>query len=394
VVPYSREEITAEAILQAVAREYFYPILAGKLVVTIEGPELAGGCCTLGANSLLGWMESDEGDVQGDLRCVVDLAIWAHRLRPAEVQSLTSPPARQPPTWSDAIIPQGESSKLADRFAAGKPLALQVPLAVPTADGQWRDSFFRVIIEQDLKGRGYPPVFIREGIIVPKALERRVRGHHLLTLVIIDDKPIATLLADAETPAHTQWSHQTQNFRDRYQHGKAFLDFVRSAPRRIAEILSGARKQRDALSLAEFFPRAPEEAGLDTSQDREQEEEGTGRTQAPHPRQPAKPQAIEIEQSRGGFRIKRGDRSIPLPARLEITVAYDRSHGNPLRKYHRADFRLESMAKRLPGVREMRCRDNRIVVDPLEDDFRIEVTGFDENRDVYVRAQPKERDDD
>ena len=53
---------------------------------------------------------------------------------------------------------------------------------------------------------------------------------------------------------------------------------------------------------------------------------------------------------------------------------------------------LGAMRKRLPGVREVTCQDNRMIVDVLTEEFRIEVTGFDENRDVYVRVRPLERD--
>ena len=208
-----------------------------------------------------------------------------------------------------------------------------------------------------------------------------------------ENPPLATMLGDAETPAHTQWSHQTQNFRDKYQHGKACIDFVRSAPRQIAEILSDTGSQRDRLTLADFFPRPPEEDGLETIQERQQEERGE-QTEKPQIVFPAPVlQPFEIEQMRGGFCIRRTPRTSVCPPRLEISVAYDRTRGNPLSKYHNADFRLESMPKDLPGVKEVVCRDNCMIVDVVDDEFRIEVTGFDENRDVYVRVRPMEREE-
>src|SRR5262249_9812438 len=147
-------------------------------------------------------------------------------------------------------------------------------ITVRRTSGQSQESHFDLFLRQDLVGRGYPPVFIRNGIIIPKALERRVRGYRLFALVIIDDRPLAELLGDAETPAHTQWSHQTQNFRGKYEHGKQCLDYVRSAPRQLAELLSEARREKDRFALADFFPRPPGENGLEGMQEHEREEPG------------------------------------------------------------------------------------------------------------------------
>lgn len=394
VVPYSHEEIRADAIVKAVAREYFFPILTSKLTVVVESPELIEFSRTLDSNSLLESIGSDEGDIHGDLRSLIHFAIEEVITLPSgERFFLRAPSSEEPPVWSDSLFPEKILAELSSRFARGKPIALRIPLAVRTAGGETQPSYFDLYVRQDLGGRGYAPVFIRNGIIIPKALERRVRGYRLLALVIIEDGPLDRMLGDAETPAHTQWSHQTQNFRDKYQYGKACLDFVRSAPRQIAEILSDHSSQRDRLTLADFFPRPSEDDGIETIQQSEQPQRGQ---KSEHPQvvlPPSAPQPLQIEQMRGGFRVLRTGRTAICPPRLEICVAYDRTRGNPLSKYHYADFRLESMRKQLAGVREVSSRDNRMIVDVVDDEFRIEVTGFDENRDVYVRVRPIERDE-
>jgi len=395
VVPFCHDEIRADAIVKAVAREYFFPILTGKLTVVVEGPELNGVRRTLDSNSLLDSIDTDEGDIQGDLRSLLEFAIEEVITLPqGDRIRLGEPPPGDPPGWSDSLFPETVLAELRSRFARGKSIALRVPLAVRTASGDVQPSYFDVYMRQDLSGRGYVPVFIRNGIIIPKALERRVRGYRLLALVIIDDGSLERMLGDAETPAHTQWSHQTQNFRDKYQNGKICLDFVRSAPRQIAEILSDTKSRRDRLALADFFPRPPDDDGLDSTLERPREEVGH-KTEQPQVNYPApQPQPFEIEQKRGGFCIRRAARASKCPPRLEISVAYDRTRGNPLSKYHTADFRLEAMRKRMPGVREVACRENQLIVDVVDDEFRIEVTGFDENRDVYVRVRPMEHTND
>ncbi len=74
-------------------------------------------------------------------------------------------------------------------------------------------------------------------------------------------------------------------------------------------------------------------------------------------------------------------------------MAYDRSQGNPLSKYRSADFDLAKMSTKPVKVNVVTCQDNRLVMDVLDEEFRIEVTGFDENRDIYVKARTREIDE-
>lgn len=390
VVPYSQEEIVPEAIIRAVCKEYFFPIMTGKLVVEIEGPGPNGNHITLDSNSLVDSIDSGDGGIDGDLRSLINLAIWAQTLPVNEIRLLVAAPGDQPPEWSSALFSKQCLDELAADFAKGRRVAVRVPVTVRMSAGEERQSYFDLFLCQDLNGRGYPPVFIRNGIIIPKALERRVRGHHLLALAIVDDKPLADMLGDAETPAHTQWSHQTQNFRWKYKDGKAYLDFVRSAPRRVAELLSSNEREHDRLTLAEFFPRLQSDPELDVLEPRNGDQPGLPLVEP----KPLSLEPFDIEQIRGGFCIRRtGHHSrCQCPQRLEILVAYDRSQGNPLTRYRSDDFDLATMRKELPGVREVSCGENHITVDVLEDTFRVEITGFDENRDIYVRARPQESD--
>lgn len=383
VVPYADPELTTAAIFEAVVREYFYPIIAGRLSVDIEGPGAGEKLRTLNGNNLLASMASRGNDLSGDLSAVVKLATWAHALPESDRSTLAPRTEEQAPDWTGTALPELEAESIVARFQRGEKLAFRIPLKVPSTGGDWSTSYFDIYIQQDLAGKGYPPVFIREGIIISKAAERRVRGHKLLTLVIIDDKPLATLLANAETPAHTQWSHQTQNFRGRYLHGTAFIKFVRSAPRQLAELLSASQQQRDNLTLSEFFPRPPIQAGLDEPTKR-RPNTPTG------PRPPVQPQPVTVERLAGGFCVRRGNTSVPLPNGLSITVAYDRSRGNPLAKYDKADFDLELLSKNLTGVRNSRCANNQMLVQLTEEDFEIVVTGFDANRDIFVQVTADE----
>jgi hypothetical protein len=85
-----------------------------------------------------------------------------------------------------------------------------------------------------------------------------------------------------------------------------------------------------------------------------------------------------------------------------VRVAYSIRSGNPLGKYHPADFKLEeapisiaSTGLTLTHCSGERQRTNELLADVNAGDFSLTITGFDENRDLFVRVTvPKEVSDD
>jgi hypothetical protein len=385
VVPYASEELTAPAILEAVMREYFYPILSGRLVVTVVEAARPDAAEKLDADSLREKLVEARGDVEQNVGPLAALTLWLNREGLDSAVAL-EPPAPGKPEWSAAAIPAASREVLAEAYRRGDPLLLRVPLSVHPIGEPPVPTFFHVALRRDLVERGAAPAFVRNGIQIPKALERRVRGQSLWALVVIEDQPIATLLGDAETPAHTHWSKDTQNFRHKYRYGGATIDFVRAAPRFLAETLSESVRGRDFVSLADFFPvpadgPAPVEPAARAAEDAEEEAV----------------LAVEVARAGGPYRVERLDGGFRVSASrpgdaggLEVTVAYDRTRGNPLRRWDPRDFDLAQLPRRLDGLELVRCEGNALLVRHGAERFRLEVTGFDRNRDLLVRVSPRE----
>lgn len=77
---------------------------------------------------------------------------------------------------------------------------------------------------------------------------------------------------------------------------------------------------------------------------------------------------------------------VQTPIRLE--VAYETRRGNPFRLYQPFDFDLSDTSIRVDAksvdIRE--CSGNRILLVPLQEDYSVAVSGFDERRNLKVRA--------
>jgi hypothetical protein len=161
----------------------------------------------------------------------------------------------------------------------------------------------------------------------------------------------------------------------------------------VAEILSGAHKNRDRLALADFFPEPSLAEGVPDEDDADSDPKGDQPPGKPK-NLVARPQAFSVERLTGGFRVRRGDTKVALPPSLEIVVAYDVSRGNPFSKYESADFDLKTQVESLVGAQTVTADANRIRVALLEEDFRIECVGFDVNRDLCVRVRAARAEDD
>jgi hypothetical protein len=83
VVPYASEELTGSAILEAVTREYFHPILSGQLVVVVSDTALPGESRTLTADTLLEELLRMKADVKDHIRPLAALTLAQPRPRGA-----------------------------------------------------------------------------------------------------------------------------------------------------------------------------------------------------------------------------------------------------------------------------------------------------------------------
>lgn len=386
VIPYADEDITAEGIAEIVIREYFHPILSGRLRVRVSG--IIGGrreSVDLNRDNLL----DQAGRFRRPLDThVLELATWSLGDGPGQAYVLNEPAAGEPPVWSDDLLRPDDPAftELCRRFDRGDPVAIRVPLRVKPTAKQGERAAFTVYMQRDLVGSGYRPVFVRGCIVVPNARQRAIKNQSLFSLVIIEEGPLAVMLRAAEPPAHTSWSPDTANFRGRYEHGKLLIDFVVGAPKYLADALSDARTDRDLDVWADIFP-APDSEGDRSAEGKSRK----GRKKGPQPPVPLPPPRLKpfrIEEVAGGFSVARDNAgSTPLPRALEVIAAYDTSRGNPLKKYDPADFKLQNLRRNARDVHEVECRDNRVVVRPASDGFRFEITGFDVNRDLVVKVR-------
>lgn len=385
VIPCLNREITASALLRHTLLEYFLPILRGKLVVEIAGADIPDEKVVVDAATLRVGLGGAAPDLPAPL---LKLAAW---LASSPSPYITRPAGPGVPGWEE-LLPAADARALATRFNSNEPIALRIGINVRKRAGAVAGQFDVVLVQSEETNAG-KPVYIRDGIRIPKARASAPRGQRVHAIVLCEGNALAEMLRDAEGPGHTHWSSETQGtsgrFKDIYIGGQSLIRLVEGAPKAITDRLQSTLQERDKTTFAADFPMPANEEEKKARR-RKKRRQPTPPTpdetiKVPQPR----PRAFTIETRKGGFVIRRDNPAAPRPHRLHIRVAYDRTRGNPFKHYHPADFKLSQSPIKvaMTGCAEVTRHENILKVQLTADDFRIEVQGFDLNRDVEVDAR-------
>lgn len=390
VVPWIDDSVTKEAIVAAVVSGYFVPLLEGSLVVSVCDGQ---SCAELTADSFAG-VARHIGEK--DTAILASLADWGVNTKPEGFVQIPAHHGNKP-EWSDELLPADILEKIRGGLEQGsRRVALNIPIRVRRKRTEAQQSFFKVFLEQD-RGSDGKPVFVRDGILISDVRSPRDAG--VRSIILVDDKPLSTMLGDAENPAHTQWQADSSNFRGKYDYDTACLRFIVRSVHEILSRLTSEDQKGDPWLLSDVFylkDAAGDVEGMDT---RKASHNDTDRTK---PRiddiPPSNPKFYRIQSSRGGFSLTLG--SVPpasLPRQLLIRLAYDVRKGNPFTKYAEDDFRVLAAPIRVEGKEQglklMKADRNELLVEIRSNLFGVALTGFDTRRDLIVNVQEVSNDD-
>ena len=393
VIPWPDPEITDRAIVTAVLRDYFFPILTGQLEVIVETPSVK---TILDAKSLLAEVSQLDQEYAGDLKSLIELIEWSKTLHNEDYALLKNPDPDRAWQWTESLMTETQLEKLRSAYHSGDKIAVRVPVTVRPSKGSGRQSFFEIYLVRDNSESSGTPTFIREGIIISRVGAPRTRG--VRAIVVVHDLPLAAFLRAAENPSHTEWQHV--RLKDEYKFGyKTDLEFVKRSVHELVRIVTAAEREEDPTLLSDYFSipmPLDDEDVIKTKAHVAKEQTGT----EPPIVEPPPPTLgrFRIQKISGGFSILPGRDSATYPKNLDIRVAYDIRHGNALRRYNKADFEVNKAPIRLnpapKNVDVLEQGENHFLISIRDPDYAFHVVGFDERRQLYLRAVPRDSTDD
>ncbi|MGB7157701.1 MAG: hypothetical protein WBD40_06520 [Tepidisphaeraceae bacterium] len=387
IVPWLSADVTVSEIIRAVLSGYFYPILRRKLRVEVVNE--AGESTVIDAGTIKSVIETRNGDLAVAMKPVLALAETSLTITDADRLNL-SPPAVGAPRWSNGCMSDELRGAVHAKLEAGDVVGLRVPLQTRLkASNQTADCHFDIFLQRDPSAAEGQMIFIREGIIIADVRPRRASG--VRAIIVIDEGPLAAFLGDAENPAHTQW--QKELVRDKYSFHAATIDYVVHSVPEILRMLSEDQKKPDTALLIDLFSLPSDDDTGPKVKEKRKKKPGLD-PDDPIIDLPKTPRRFVIDKAGNGFTVQRGDPDAERPPMLAIKVAYGVRRGSPFTKYNPADFRLGlgGVKCEFHGCESVDFDENWLLVQVHEDDFRVEVSGFDTNRDLHVDVKVKEKE--
>ena len=371
VIPYLVSTITEQRIVQAVLRNYFFPILLGRLAVTV-------GSVTIDAETFAPLAREHGGSrfANGGL---AQFITSMRAVRKGEVTPHFLPTNWQSMSMAAAL---GEHAEvLRNRYQNGECLCIRAPLLLKQKEGIELNTKFDLFLQK--ASDDGDTLFVRDTIVLP-AESKYFRGHRVLAALVADDKPICTFLGDAENPAHTSWSASAEKVTAEWRNPSARLKEVRSALQRLYDEIVTSLETLDPNALIDFFS-AKAESGTRGVRPRGP----VVRPPNPKPPEP-KEKAYRLVRLKGGFAIRGGRAITPeeLPMVIRVRAAYDVLRGNPFSRHDPLDFdfsknELDVSTKDSSASAQGA---NVLVIKANSRDFEVTVSGFDVRRDLIIDA--------
>jgi hypothetical protein len=374
VVPHVLPDIEPAHLMAATVRNYYYPILTGQLEVQvddtlIDAASFEAVSTSLGSEAVPLWMLGFVRELQERRDKSPDV------LLPAEWQA---------GAINGALLGPSVTEQLRAAFKAGRMLSVRAPLSMSPRSGPPVGSHIDLFLKAANPGERAQTLVVRGAITVPTEGKRAALTETHAALEARDEA-ISRLLGDSENPAHTQWNERAERLRNNWQGGGMVLRRVRAALHELHAVVFDRLDREDADALVDFFsiPK-PTRAG--------QAPTVTPGRPPDLPETPARP--FRIERRAGGFSILSNPAAAPaeLPLKLHIRCAYDVLSGNPFRRCSEYDFSFLSADLQFEKL-NADCWPtdfNEFDLSARKAEFRVDVTGFDQHRDIIVVAEAQD----
>ncbi len=384
VVPAVDERVNTDDIRRGIVRSFFWPILLGELVVEPESPTATW---RINAETLAAHREM----LPPSEAAVIELAAWAAFAKPEERINLPEAAATKP-QWAqigEQLLPEAKLQEIRSRLERDQRVSIKIPVRVrPKFSGGVEQMSHFTVYLTTCRGSGHRPVFLHDDIVISDVRSPQISGTR--SLVVVDDPPLAGLLGDAEGVNHTQWQKDSPKFHNRYFYGPDTIKFVSRSVFEIVQRLHAAETKGDPNLLLDIFYLPADEGPVERKKKPEPGAPKLSPIQTVPP-PPPKPKPFILESVKAGFLLKPGNTPFPsLPAKLRIEAGYAVRRGNAIKRWAPDDFVFIRHPLRLEpkpvGVIVTRQEGNTLDLEIRRPDFLFGVSGFDNRRDLVVRA--------
>lgn len=369
VIPLPVDEINFDSLQKSVIQHYFYPILAGILKVEINDNDNhkhinLSDNNLIEESSTIDWSDTTWEGI--NIQEIFEFIKTAKEKKSFALQIINQD---NPEITQESFGEQLDTIK--DSFRSGMCIKFKVPVRIKKNDGSSQNTSFTIILKRFSDLRKPFEYYLRAGILISEI--KTLRNRPIAALLIAEEDSICEFLGDCETPAHTNWNERTEGFAEKYSNAARILRFIKKSIGQILSIIEEPPSERQFDFLKEIFyiPVIPPIE--------------------------KKPKIFNISPIQNGFSITLSSQQIPnlsFPFYATVKMAYDTFRGNPFNQYEEFDFDLgsNSININIQGGNIVNKELNKLEIQVTGNNFRLEVTGFDPNRDLVVDIKQSKGD--
>lgn len=396
-VPFPKKEITRRGIILAGIKQYFYPIIEGKLIVEVES-EIDEPLSIKSDNidKILDSIDFENYTEKNNLQKVFLLVRKSLKLLDEDFISFKKPPLDKPPRWQDSWLYNEDIYSKIDvartRFENGEIIPFKIPMRILEKGKDPEINWFKTFVQYDGFLNETDSYFIRDGVTITGIKTIKKKG--LRILIVIDEKKIARMFGDSENPAHTEFQKDAPHFLKKYIDGAACITFLTNTVSNIYNLLIRPSEGTDDEILKDIFYIEKDSVTPEPKQDLKVEEKGEDYNNKKIEKINGKISPYIVSKAEGGIQVTNNPYSEISPKRISMQIAYMVPKGNPLKKYSAWDFDLNESSfnvETLGGVIEM-IKENKIDFKIDNKEFRLKITGFDYERDLFVKVLKNDKE--
>ena len=400
VVPFVAEELRAESLLRLVVVNFFLPIIRGDLIVDVAGATPSGECkeWRVDAASIASICEGLKWDGKPALKLasappVKFVKDCLKEIADCHATNLLG--ESRVPSLDDSSFDTETLDIIRRKYLAEEIVAVKVRASLPRKSGVAEIGELLDFLQRTGSSDRFESYYVREGMTITKLnMKRSVRG--IRGLVVVEPGSLASLLGDTEGPAHTTWDTSNDERPNRaWKTWKGRVTFFSNVLDSLNELLSPKSTAPDFDLLSDFFSIDQAQAPQLT---RRPKKPGEPDERSPFTPPPPTPRWYRLNGRPGGFTIAdSGSPPTEVGSVLRVSVAYDLPSGNPLKAWSKFDFDFKDKQGRLQfkgnGVNVNAKAGNIMEIEVTKPDFQVTATGFDINRDLFVRIDEATEDD-
>jgi len=372
VIPFPSPVITPEHLLEVLILNYFFPILAGSLVVEVSGE-------VVDKTNIREMTDKYAENKITNSEVLFEFIEAVHNFNELDLIH-----AKQ--YWHEAgkmsersfILEELEA--LRKRFSEGQLTGIRLPISI-TKDGERRRTHFDGFLQKPEFLTAGRDMYVRGEITLPG--ESKFQHRKALGVLMATEEIISTFLADAENPAHTKWNTNAEKLKS-YSNAPVTLKAVRSSMVQIHDLLAQAVETVTDDPLRNFF-------SLPGPGKKQPKRKKRKTPEPPPPPPPPAPKPFDVTKIGNGFKLRPNEPIDldDLPMSATVVVAYNRPDGKAFSKYNPLDFDLGSapISIEAKNIVVETAKGKEIEIRIEDQDFELTVQGFDSKREPVVRVR-------